>query len=332
MSRRIGEEEVIRLLRRAGRDVELNVSWIVDAIDGSTQTGPSRVAPSSAGPSRAARPGRDRESLRRYRPRRLLAVPLAAVLAGGVFVTVHAAVATDPGQVRVEEGASELPTTTASPPDSTLGDAKSITVAPVAPDAGSTLKSVSRNAAIGATLTVSPVISETSYRMPLRNGGEWVLTSSVSEKDQRSVPAGEPAIGPAQSLGSGQAVSASPFVLSWGASGESQRWLTSPGEARGVPAALRVPVRVKQAAGTITLLAGTVGGGGTVKVEVPGKKDKSEVLSQRLPDCPGDIPCPAIVTIKLDTKHAAARGNEVMIELSASRASDKVGLAAVELD
>ena len=327
MNRPIGEDDVIRLLRDAGRGVALDVYRIVDIIDCATRTTPVR-----------ARTRVGREPFRWRGPRRLLAVPLAAVLAGGVFVTVHAAVAPGPTSVRIVGPASTVGPEPAPESTATLGDAKSITAAPTPSSTGAAVPDPGtggQNTNVGVELTVTPTAVGTPYRLPLHDSREWLLVGGPGG-NQKHLPGGS-AVGPAQVMGSGQAFSPGPFVLSWDASsglpsGGSRDWLTAPDAVRGVPAALRVPVRVQQTSGTITLLAGAVGGGGKVRVEVSGAKGVGAVLSRRLPACSGDAVCPVVITITLDKEHIGVRGAEVMVELSASDSGARVGLAAVELD
>jgi hypothetical protein len=196
---------------------------------------------------------------------------------------------------------------------------------------------VTTGAGGGAVLAVTPVPVGAAYRLPLHSSQDLLVVGSVAEPAQVRVPVGASEVGPAQSLGSGQSAGAGPFALSWSGPGGAtpgqpwRRWVTSPGSFRGSPAGLRIPVRVKRVPATITLLVGTVGGGGRVQVEIGNPSRSGIVLTAALPDC-GTGSCPAVVTITQNVSPAGTSSTEDSVDLRATSAGALVGLAAVELD
>lgn len=348
MKRRIDEDDVIRLLSQAGRDVELDRSRILDIVEGRSESASAAAGPRAPRPARRPEPVRPAGSTpsqtRRRASRRLLAIPLAAAMAGGAFVAVHAAVAPQHDRIRVvgdpETSVARPPETTPAPTTaprsaSRLGPAKSITSAPapVPTPAGSTAagSAAAVEADAGVSVTVAPAGTGTAHELSLQHAQAWLLTNDVQEPVQPHAPEGDSSVGPAQGMGSGHSVANSPYNLSWdptttgSGSGTSQQWLVAPAEVRGVPAGLRIPVRARHTPATITLFTGTVRGSGQVQVQAFGRLVKAS-----LPDC-SQGPCPAIVTITLDPPQRRTGTAEVLIELNATGKDAGVGLAAVEL-
>lgn len=374
MRPRVDEDEVFRRLRHAGRVgdldadrvlelVELRIDGTGDASIGDVPVGvvpgdvvpvgvaPGDVVPVDVGAGDVAWP-----SARPRAVRGLLAVPLAAAAAVGVLVAVNVAADLSPGPVRAPAPAagsgptsgagSGTATGTAAGPG--MGGPGTAAGPGVVDDGGNRQPGAaggpgrsggpggSTTSAGGVALAVAAVPVGTALRMPLRDGREWLLVGSVAESSQVRVPAGASAVGPAQSVGSGQALATGPFALSWAGQGGSsagpwRRWVTAPGAVRGAPAGLRIPVRVKRFPATITLVTGTVGGEGVVRAEIADPRRGGSVLTGVLPGCATGT-CPALVTITLPARRANTSSTEVMVELRAATAGASIGLAAVELD
>jgi hypothetical protein len=338
MNRRIDDRELVELLRHAGTDVELDVGRILSIVDGAspeTRTHPIR---------------RPIARLQRRSPLQLLALPMAAAVAVGLVLAVKGVGGPTPERIKIVTGrtATDGATPSATPTvtsTSKLGDAKSITAptqpggnstgstrGPAGGQAGGTASSAPTQASSGGTsIEVAPVRQGTAFRLPMHASRGWLLVGSARDGSQPHSNVGGVALGPAQVMGAGPAVEVGPYDVGWAAGSagtsatRSGTWLTVPGIVRGVPSGLRIPVRVQRTPARITLLTGTVGGGGRVAVSV----GKSSVTAE-LPSCTQAI-CPAVVTVTLDPT-TQQPGITVMIELNGTGADGKVGLAAVELD
>jgi hypothetical protein len=337
MNRRIDDDQLVQLLRQAGRDVELDRTRIMSIIDG---------AP--AGPQ--ARPLR-RPAVRspRRSPMQLIALPMAAGLATGLVLVVKE---NTPPSERIKVVTGQSPTTQQSPtPTSTsqLGAAKSITAQtgaatdPTAPATPETLETQATPVAPSTTsaqrpgskgrvsVEVAPTAQGSTYQLPLRNSQGWLLVGSAPDGSQPRSYAGSDRLGPAQVMGQGQTIEVGPYDVSWAPGSatttrnRSGTWMVVPGSARKVVSGLRIPVRVQRIPAKITVLTGTIGGGGHVTVSLTGS-----TVTAELPSCTKPI-CPAIVTITLDPEHRASASTDVVIDLNATGPEAKVGLAAVQL-
>jgi hypothetical protein len=331
MSRRIDERELVQLLRDAGADIELDLNRIMAMVDaGATapRTGPLR---------------RPVAKLRQRRPIELLALPMAAALAVGLVVVVKGGVGSTPEHIKIVTGRTGQTTTASGTPGpsttSELGDARSITApsqTPAAPAGGNARAGGNLPAAPppqsptsgNTSIQVAPVPQGSTYKLPAHPALGWLLVGSAPDGSQPRSQSGGGNLGPAQVMGQSTAIEVGPYDLSW-ASGsatttatQSGTWLTVPGSMRGVASGLRVPVRVHRFPATITLYAGTVGGGGHITVAAGSSR-----MTAELPSCTQPI-CPAVITIQLGQQNAS----DATIDLNATGADTKVGLAAVELD
>jgi hypothetical protein len=334
MNRRIDDEQLVQLLRQAGRDVELDRTRITSIIDGASD-GPQ------ARPLRCPAVRSPRRS-----PMQLLALPMAAGLAVGLVLVVKG---NAPPSERIKVVTRQSPTNPQSPsPTSTsqLGAAKSITAPtdstadPPTPEALETQATSVAPSTTGAqrpgssrrvSVEVAPTAQGSTYQLPLRNSQGWLLVGSAPDGSQPSSYAGRDLLGPAQVMGQGQTIEVGPYDVSWapGSAGttrnQSGTWMVVPGSARKVASGLRIPVRVQRLPAKITLLTGTVGGGGHVTVSMAGS-----TVTAELPSCTKPI-CPAIVTVTLDPERRVSGSTDVVIDLNATGPDAKVGLAAVQL-
>lgn len=342
MNRHIDEQELIQLLRHAGEDMELDVGRILSLVDSTspgTETHPIRRSITRA---------------RRRAPLQFVALPMAAALAVGLVVAVKDGAGAKHERIKIVIGQTTTGgTTPAATPTVTstskLGEATSITAPPqpagdvtgltggttggtTGSRAGSPTSSEPRSASLGGTsIEVAPVRQGTAVRLPVRASRGWRLIGSAQNGSQPHSHVGGFDPGPVQVMGAGQSVEVGPYDVSWAAgsagtsSTRSGTWLAVPGRVRGVPSGLRIPIRVQRTPARITLLTGTINGGGHVAVN-----NGQSTVTAELPSCPETV-CPSVVTVTLDPVPQQSSVT-VMIELSSTGAGSKVGLAAVELD
>jgi hypothetical protein len=328
MNRRIDEGQLVQLLRQAGTDIELDRNRIMAIVDrGAT-------APQT-------RPLQRPVAQLKQRPRiQLLALPMAAALAVGMVLVFKGGMEPKSEHIKIvnQPASTSTPDPTAT---SKLGDARSITAPTQTQQPGSAGNAPAADAAPSSTgqqqpttgntsVQVAPVPQGSAYHLPLHGSVGWLLVGSAQDGSQPHSQQGGSDLGPAQVMGQGQTVEVGPYDLAWSAGAtttqatQSGTWMTVPGTAQGVPSGIRVPVRLHRLPATITLLTGTVGGGGHVKVSAG-----SSQVTAELPSCTQPI-CAAVVTIQLGQQQGTV--NDVMIDFSATGADSKVGLAAVELD
>jgi hypothetical protein len=337
MNRRIDDDQLVRLLRRAGTEVELDRARIM-AVVNSASSGPQ---------TRSIH--RQLPPLKRRSPMQLLALPMAAVLGVGLALVVKGGVPAESERIGIVVGQTPQGHPVLPPaPTSRLGDSRSITAPPRTTDGstGSTTGTggqgspgTSPSAPSGSVVNagifnveVAPVPQGSTYRLPLNGGRQWLVVGSSPDGSQPHFPPDASTLGPAQVMGSGQSIEAGPYKLSWdpGATGtqvqQSGTWMVVAGSVRGVESGLRIPVRVQhQPPVKIVLLTGLVGSGG--QVTVSGADTKA---TAQLPSC-GEPICPAVVTITLGTDSQPSNVQEMVIDLNATGKDAKVGLAAVEL-
>lgn len=328
MNRRIDEGQLVQLLRQAGTDVELDRNRIMAIVDRAATAAPE------------TRPIR-RSVAQLQRPRiQLLALPMAAALAVGMVLVIKGGLEPKSEHIKIVTGRTS---TSPSVPDPTatskLGGASSITAPSQthqegpedAPTAGTTPSSPSQHQPTtgNTSVQVAPVPQGSTFRLPLRTGVGWLLVGSTTDESQPQSHRGGSELGPAQVMGQGQTVEVGPYDLSWTTGAvttqatRSGTWLTVPGAVHGVTSGIRVPVRVHRLPATITLLTGTIGGGGHITVIAGDSRVTAE-----LPSCTQPI-CPAVVTIQLGQQSGTS---DAIIDLNATGPDSKVGLAAVELD
>ncbi|HET9654454.1 MAG TPA: hypothetical protein VFP72_03815 [Kineosporiaceae bacterium] len=345
MSLRQEEARLIELLRHAGTDVVLDRERILRKMD----------RPSLPAPRAVRGRGSLRSAFTLQRPFQMLALPLATAAAvlfgvivstGGMLPKATASPAMDQGgdpestitsslAPAVTETSSAKPSPTPVTSSATPSATSSVpqpgnTTSAVA--TGSTTSPAATAVGSGLSVAVTPVAAGAGYRLPLQSAVDWFAVTADGSQPRK---AGSPSLaGPAQAVGSGQVTENGPFAVSWApgalssAATDSSSWLTVPGATRGVPGGLKIPVRLQRVPATITLLTGTTGGGGTVKVAL-GAADGPHSMEATLPSCSGPV-CPAVVTVKVDGVRIGGSA-ELVIELTATT-TGKVGLAAVELD
>jgi hypothetical protein len=330
MNRRIDDDQLVELLRRAGTDVELDQARIMSIVNGAL-------------PGLEDRPiRRPVAQLQRRAPIQLLALPMVAALAVGLVLVVKGGVPPQSERIGIVAGQTATDQATPAPvPTARLGDSRSITSPPLRPGSqtgpttGASLSAPSGPVTGSGNISVevAPVPQGSVYRLPLHGSREWLVVGSSADGSQPRFPPAASGVGPVQVMGSGQSIEVGPYRLSWdsGATGtptnQSGTWTTALGSVRGAMSGLRLPVRTQHLPAKIVLLAGTVGGSGQVTVRA-GADARVDV---ELPSCLGQI-CPAVVTITVGADHESSSAGEMMIDLNATGENTKVGLAAVELD
>lgn len=338
MNRHIDDGQLARLLRRAGTDVELDPARIMAIVNGASSDPQTR-------PIRRPLP-----PLKRRSPMQLLALPMAAVLGVGLALVVKGGVPAESERIGIVVGQtprdhSVLP----PPPTSRLGDSKSITApprtpgGPTGPSAGTggqgspgTSPSAPPGSVVNAgifNVEVAPVPQGSAYRLPLNGGRQWRVVGSSPDGSQPHFPPNTSTLGPVQVMGSGQSIETGPYNLSWdpGATAtqvqQSGTWMVVAASVRGAESGLRIPVRVPhQPPVKIVLLTGLVGSGGQVTV-----RGVDTSATAQLPSCGAPV-CPAVVTLTLGSDPQSSNVHEVVIDLNATGAGARIGLAAVELD
>lgn len=314
------DEWLVDALRQAGTEVELDRARVRRKLDEAIADEQlTRARRRSAGRARGRR-GAGRTPV----------LPVIMVAAASVVAFIAAVLngqpRTDSVTILGGEASPSSPSTTA-----TLGGGISVT-AISRPTGGET---GTRRPTAERAVKVTPMPVGSSVRMPGGNDTQWLVLAGA---DGVQVPGRhEPRrVGPAQVMGSGQSTVPGPFTLSWAADGagptvaRTGSWLTVPDQERGVPSALRIPVRLERLPATITLHTGTVGGPGRVNVTLARPDGRFTTLVAELPAC-GQAACPAVVTVRLDPSDQPSGSAEVMIELTARGRGARVGLAAVQV-
>lgn len=186
----------------------------------------------------------------------------------------------------------------------------------------------------GRTVTVDVSAVAVGTRRTLgANGGQWTaFTPAGAGVTAVEGPASGWQIGPAQIMGSGANPGSGPFVLTWsksaaGGAGSSSMWLTAPHDSNGAASGLRLPVRYGNGPASVTLLVGTIGGGG--QLTLSGQDSSMRV---DLPRCSGTAVCPAVVRIDLQpVSGGTASSSDLLVDLAATDPSGAVGFAAADL-
>jgi hypothetical protein len=165
------------------------------------------------------------------------------------------------------------------------------------------------------------------------DAGQWMAFAPV-DAEIRAVegPVAGWRVGPTQVMGSGSNSGPGPFVLTWsksaaGGAGSSSVWLTAPHDSNGAASGLRIPVRYGKDPVSVTLLVGTIGGGGQLNASIQGGSIRVD-----LPRCSGSAVCPAVVRIDLQSANGGtASSSDLLIDLAATDPGGAVGFAAAEM-
>jgi hypothetical protein len=182
------------------------------------------------------------------------------------------------------------------------------------------------------TVDVSAVAAGTRRTLGA-NGGRWTaFVPAGAGVDAVEGPTSGRQVGPAQIMGSGAKAGSGPFVLTWsksaaGGAGSSSVWLTAPYASNGALSGLRIPVRYGNGPASVTLLVGTIGGGGQLTVSLQGRSMRVD-----LPRCSGSSVCPALVRIDVQpVSGGTAFSSDLMADLVATHPAGAVGFAGADL-